>query len=290
MHWGLGLTVSPLSKYSTPTRRWSPNGVVFAIKGQAAAPIKTTDIPPTAPLAAVIDCYWSMSWDIPDDSSVPLLSVPSGSFNLVFNKAYPKPWNAYLTGIRKTAFPLTMSGRGQMYGVRFIPGGISAYTDEAASVFVDRSVGIATILPEITDHDLTLVLDVSSLAEFKTQIEPFLMRAMKPLDQSDTHLLEQFFARVAADTEPASIGDFAAELFTNERHLQRLFDRHVGVSPKFILRTKRFQNVTKSLISGGSIDWAQFSLEMGYYDQSHFLNDFKAITGWHPRDLYCAPH
>ena len=67
------------------------------------------------------------------------------------------------------------------------------------------------------------------------------------------------------------------------RTLQRLFERYVGVSPKWVLRRYRVHEAAARLADGGStITWAEVAAELGYFDQSHFIRDFTAAVGMTP--------
>jgi AraC-like DNA-binding protein len=54
------------------------------------------------------------------------------------------------------------------------------------------------------------------------------------------------------------------------------------VSPKLYCRIQRFQRTVQQLHRGVDIPWAELALACGYYDQSHFANDFRAFSGISP--------
>jgi AraC-like DNA-binding protein len=68
------------------------------------------------------------------------------------------------------------------------------------------------------------------------------------------------------------------------RQFERRFGAQVGLSPKAFLRVVRFQQVLKAMDGGGPTDWARLAVEHGFYDQPHFVNDFKAFTGLAPTE------
>ena len=267
------------------TEKWSPHGVLFAGKTEASVPVTFEELAPDNSLKRFIACYWSMSWNLPDQERLTILAVPSGSFNLIFNRDHPTDWQGYLTGIRKSAHPFEVKGRGSNTGVRFAPGGFSAFSRDSAANLADQSLPVAQVLPNFRDEVMARILSAQNLTEMKIAIEPTLSSSIVNDHKQDFVLLDAFFSILAERDGPIDLSDIVSTLKTNIRTLQRLFEQRVGVSPKTILKTKRFQSVANSLISGKEIDWADFALEMGYYDQSHLINDFKAITGVSPRDF-----
>jgi AraC-like DNA-binding protein len=76
-----------------------------------------------------------------------------------------------------------------------------------------------------------------------------------------------------------SIAECARSIGVSERRRSQLFREEVGVSPKLWARIQRFQAVTRALYAGVDIPWVELALDCGYYDQSHFANDFRAFSG-----------
>ena len=73
------------------------------------------------------------------------------------------------------------------------------------------------------------------------------------------------------------------------RQLERLFSERVGISPKLFLRIVRFQEVVRATRSGRrDLGWAALAAEHGFYDQAHFINDFKAFVGRTPADWHIS--
>lgn len=83
--------------------------------------------------------------------------------------------------------------------------------------------------------------------------------------------------------------DLAALCGVGVRRLQRLFADHVGVSPKWLLRRFRLQDVTDTLAAapGAPVDWAGLAADLGYVDQAHLSRDFAAMFG-EPPTTYAA--
>ena len=79
------------------------------------------------------------------------------------------------------------------------------------------------------------------------------------------------------------VSELAARSGVGARQLERLFHDHVGLSPKLFLRIIRFQHVLSSVRDGhGDTAWAAVAARHGFYDQSHFIRDFKTFVGAAP--------
>jgi AraC-like DNA-binding protein len=78
------------------------------------------------------------------------------------------------------------------------------------------------------------------------------------------------------------VDDLAMAAGVSARQLERQFAVHVGLSPKRFLRTLRFQHVCGALREPSGSGWADVAVRHGFYDQAHFINDFKSFTGETP--------
>ena len=70
----------------------------------------------------------------------------------------------------------------------------------------------------------------------------------------------------------------------SQKHLIKLFKDHVGVTPKEFLKVIRFQKAILELENFGSVNWIGIADECGFYDQSHFIADFKNYSGFTPKE------
>jgi AraC-like DNA-binding protein len=66
------------------------------------------------------------------------------------------------------------------------------------------------------------------------------------------------------------------------RSLERNFLKTVGIPPKAFNRVIRFNNIIHRLKSGYGCPLVETALDFGYYDQAHFYNDFKKLSGYTP--------
>jgi transcriptional regulator GlxA family with amidase domain len=91
--------------------------------------------------------------------------------------------------------------------------------------------------------------------------------------------------QIERDHSLLRVTDVAALLRIDIRTLQRLFRRHVGVSPKWVVRRFRLHEAAELLRSVNPPSLADLALSLGYADQAHFARDFKLATGKTPRAL-----
>lgn len=68
----------------------------------------------------------------------------------------------------------------------------------------------------------------------------------------------------------------------SHKHMVSLFKTHVGCTPKELLNILRFQKAIKQLELNKEVSWAQVADDCGFYDQSHFIANFKVFSGYTP--------
>ncbi len=79
-----------------------------------------------------------------------------------------------------------------------------------------------------------------------------------------------------------TVADLAGRVGLCQRRFIRLFAEEVGLTPKLYGRIVRFQEVLRVIDSGKRVSWARLAAASGYYDQAHFINDFRAFSGMNP--------
>ena len=89
---------------------------------------------------------------------------------------------------------------------------------------------------------------------------------------------------IATDRSLTTVDIVGRRFGISPRSLQRLFSRYIGVSPKWVINRHRLHEVVDRLAKGETVDWTRLALDLGYFDQAHFIRDFKAIIGRTPGD------
>lgn len=82
------------------------------------------------------------------------------------------------------------------------------------------------------------------------------------------------------------IAELSARVGLSERHLRRVSRDALGLTPKDFARRLRFLSVMESADSAPAPDWAGLAARGGYFDQSHFISEAKALSGVAPRRLH----
>jgi AraC-like DNA-binding protein len=99
---------------------------------------------------------------------------------------------------------------------------------------------------------------------------------------------EVFWAwrQLAATHGRVPIGRLSAELGWSRKRIAARFREQIGTTPKAFARLVRFEHARRLATEAQEPEWGRIALECGYYDQSHLINDFRAVTGRTPETFF----
>lgn len=184
-------------------------------------------------------------------------------------------------------------------GLRTAPITIPSGTDAAMMVVAFKKGRAAPFFPFPMNEIADCVIDADLVwgAEFGALRERLL--DIKEIDQR-FRLVEEYLltmARSRLDASPCvafavdemtthpdaiSIARMNHKIGYSQKHFTDMFRRQVGVVPKTYLKIMRFQKAVKTIDAAATIDWGHIAHECGFYDQAHFINDFKHFSGFTP--------
>ncbi|MEW5808508.1 MAG: helix-turn-helix domain-containing protein [Actinomycetota bacterium] len=240
---------------------------------------------PSTETARFVEHFWSVSWDLPDESSFDstVLTFPSMHLTREWGTdrdrhGVPLP-NTLVHGVVERVFRTTLRARGAVVGARFSPGGFVARFGGDASSFTGHVV-IAEMLCGADD----LVDDVTVAAE---QLDRLIgaTSVVDPVLPALTVMLD----RMRDDPDVQRVDQVMAHSPWSVRTTQRVFRRYVGVPVKWVLCRYRLQNAAWEIETRADVDFADLAVRLGWYDQAHFSNDFRAMLGTTPGE-YAAQH
>jgi AraC-like DNA-binding protein len=191
---------------------------------------------------------------------------------------------AGITGIQTTARTYSYEPSTTSVLVRFTATG-AACLGVPARDLARRSVALEALLPR------TRVLEVQErLAEARNAADCVLIveELLSELPALGDALVMRAIPLLTAPASPTAVRDVASAFGISERQLERRFLTSVGLTPKSFACLRRFERAVAEAASAPSLTAA--ALAAGYYDQSHFIRDFRRFAGVTPRAfLRAAP-
>ena len=163
----------------------------------------------------------------------------------------------------------------------FRPGGAQPFFDPPADEFLNRAVSLEQVWSFGSDQLRERLLEATGQATRLRILEAELQQRLGQL--TELHGAVRYgLAEFGADPHLTRVLKVARDSGLSRRRFSTLFREQVGLTPKLYCRLRRFQEVMRRIASGGPIDWAQVSLDGGYYDQAHLAHEFREFSGVPP--------
>jgi AraC-like DNA-binding protein len=230
-------------------------------------------------LAPWIMHYWLVNWDLPAGVRQTVETLPHPNIQLVFTSC--DPVSILVHGVHTSKFTRTLEGRACVFGVKFAAGGFRPFCNHPVAALRGKTVNATRIFgPEIERLAPMLVSDQLEEEKIAAANRFFLNRI--PASNADATLAALLVNLILTTPEIHTVNELAAHAGASERSLQRLFHEYVGATPKWVIRRYRMHELVERLNSGARLDWASVAADLGYFDQSHLIRDFRRLTGYTP--------
>jgi len=237
--------------------------------------------PPPA-LEEWVEHFWRVRWNLEGLPAQVQETLPHPNVQLVV-----EPGLAAAYGVHSGRWSRTLEGRGQAFGVKLRPGALRPFIQHAVSELADRSIPLATLFgPDAGALDA--VLDCTQQADAVALASRFLLARLPALDPQAV-LAGRIVDNVADDRALLSVARLAERCEMSVRALQRLFGEYVGASPKWVINRYRMHEAVARVQAGQPVAWAALAQDLGYFDQAHFIADFRKLVGKTPGD-YAKDH
>lgn len=237
-------------------------------------------IPANPALRPFVECFWI---SLPGVNQAPKRITPDGCFDLI----YPLPT---LTGSRiapllvgtmtRCALSTTVPAT-DLLGIRFRPGGVYPFLNIPLHLFTDAELDVNEVMPDLGSQLQHCLLEINDWPGRLWALERFFYQRLQRIDYSSP-LIMPIVQHLIHHNGQVSIEQVSAQATVSRRQLERLFQRHVGVSPKLLARILRFRHLKTMLRTGHNDSLMGMAFDNGYTDHAHLTKEFKEFTGLTP--------
>ena len=251
-------------------------------------------IKPSGFLARYIKHYWILEAE-ESDGEICERVIPTGNIELMFH--YRKPFvvkgaeypvcqpRSLISGISSNYTDVSTCGKSGVIAVTFYPHGACNFLDFPLSEIENTSIDLEDIFNKRIKEIEERICLASTLEKRIEIIELFLVEQFEPVDRRDLMLIQNGVGLINRSKGQISTTDLSSSLFLTSRSLERKFSTLLGKTPKQFIRIVRFQKVVQNLSSFGNKQLTQMAYDNGYFDQAHFVKDFKILSGYTPREF-----
>lgn len=180
-------------------------------------------------------------------------------------------------------YPIRIQQHGavRIVGVRFHLGGVAPFARTALSTWSGATPEPAAVLGEAAEH-LEVALSAAAGADEATAVLDRFFIESTTVDPARV-AFERALTGLVEGQGRTPVGELADLAECSPRQLERLFAKLLGFPPRTVGRVLRFQQALRSLMTDPGMSLGAVAAECGYYDQAHFVRDFRLFSGGVPR-------
>ncbi|HEY9047205.1 MAG TPA: helix-turn-helix transcriptional regulator [Ohtaekwangia sp.] len=250
------------------------------------------EIAPSNILKPYVACFYLFKSD--EDIAFDDIVFPSGYMEMVFNlgqgiwessvgDTFVQTPRIELWGQITGPLAIKSKGKHEMLGIRFYTHSAAYFLNDEIGIFNDQVYDLADILGNPVKNLHALLLETDELSERISLLENFLLKKVEAVQKRSLKIdkVADILNSIRKDVSGNNIEHVASRHGITTRYLHKLIYQHTGLSPKSFDKINRFQRSLK-LIARNEKNLTSIAYDCGYFDQSHFIKDFKSFTSVTP--------
>lgn len=187
-----------------------------------------------------------------------------------------------LYGFHKMPFKVDINSCLDQVSIIFYPSALRIFTNESYNDLINSESVFEDIFSTKNSFLLEQIFEVDNFEKRTVIVEELLLKNLKNKIpdklKEGLHFISQY------NTENITVETLADKLQISDTSLYRLFKNNLGQNPKSYLKTIRFRTILDE-IRNGHHTHPEIDYLHQYYDQAHFINDFKTYTGYSPKKI-----
>lgn len=185
---------------------------------------------------------------------------------------------AQIEGISTRNTTIIYPPKTRLIGIRFYAFGLYPFIQKRGKTLLNNSIDI-----ELKSQNLDPIIEHSTISdkELICHIKLWLENQYSTEIHNTLHQIISFYKQFRWGEEPNTIEEYCKSRKTNYTTLNRLFTLNIGISPKKFERLIKFRRSLCHLLDSES-RLTSIASESGYFDQSHFIREFKLFVDCTP--------
>ena len=249
------------------------------LRGKPGGTTRHVRYPPSPDLAFWVEHYWVVEWDLREPFVAQNLPHPSVHLVIVDGMVDGMGDDSGVMGVVSGRHTRVLEGHGRVFGIKLRPGAFRPILGRAVSTITDGHLPLRDFFGSLEDAILATIDDRERIGIAETHL-----RERLPAHDPKVDEVNRIMDLILADREITKVEDLVRHSGVGKRTLQRLFSEYVGVSPKWVINRYRLHEALERAAAGESVDWTSLALDLGYFDQAHFIRDFKKLVGKTPTE------
>lgn len=250
---------------------------------------------PSQELRTLVKCYWTLESPKEENPQRQTI-VPDGCMEMIFHygdlyKQYIENGNSivqprcFVIGQLSQPLQIEPTGETGIFSVRFHPEGFLPFATIPIKEMENSAVSLEILYGKYGQEIEQKILNTNSTSEKMNLIEAFLLNRLANTEAIDC-IIKSTIETILTANGQFTVDELSEQNNINRRQLERKFSSTVGLSPKQLSKTIRLQATLKILLNKKFTSLTALAYEGEYYDQAHFIKDFKEFTGLTPKEFY----
>ena len=250
---------------------------------QSGRAVEYREFLPQENLQSLIYCYWELKTTLELEEEFHYRVVADGCIDIFF--ALDKPSDNFVMGFCKKFTSFELPNQFHYVGIRFLP-------TMFPQLFGINATELSNQFSELKNHDTETANFIKS--NFKTDqdsdkikslLDEYFLDKINKTQFDDDHRLYDALDAILTNFGMINIETDIQTGFS-PRQLRRIFKYYIGDTPKVFSKVVRFQNILKAKPSKQSLRQNKLFYDVGYFDQSHFIKEFKNFYGVTPSKAF----
>lgn len=238
---------------------------------------------PDPRLQKFIYCYWQFKTLQALAEELRHTIVADGCIDIFFEQENPS--DSFVMGFCETSTEFSLTKSFSYVGIRFLPTMFSQIFQINAKELSNRFLHLADLLPKTALFIKNNLEPQHTLSHISSALDRHFLQQINLASFDWDHRVYESLEIILRNR---GVVDVQKDLNTglSQRQLRRLFEFYIGDTPKTFSQVVRFQNVLKAKPSRHSLKEEKLFFDLGYYDQSHFIKEFKKLHGLTPNKAF----
>lgn len=258
------------------------NPIQPAIK-QSADNVTYLEFSPDLALQPFIYCYWELKTTQPLTTPFNYKVVADGCIDIFFELNNPQ--QNFIMGFCKKYTEFTLDNTFHYIGIRFLPTMFPQIFDIDASELSNRFQNLNIVIPKTASFIAGNFAPQQNITQIKALFDAYFLEQVREIKfNNDNRLYES----INIILKNFGVLNIESDLNTgiSPRQLRRLFKFYIGDTAKTFSKVVRFQNILRAKPSTESLRENKLFFDAGYYDQAHFIKEFKNFYGVTPSTAF----
>lgn len=255
---------------------------------------------PHKDLESIVKFYWTL--EVPfNPKNQKQKIVPDGCIEMTFNfgdkikryttaKDFVFQPNAMVMGQRTKSYYILPAGNVVTFAVCFYPIGFMNFVNLSLEKLIDKETPISELFGQEEAFDLEqLMINAIDTKQRINIIESFLLKKLNER-KTISSIVKSTVDALLKTNGTIPINTIIKDEVSKRRQLERHFRKQIGISPKQLGKAIRLQTTLNLLLNKKSKTLTGIAYESEYFDQNHFIKDFKGLVGVTPKEFTSNEH